>query len=223
MKKFAFILLLLTLLTSCITTTSSTELTLDEQQVLKSTLISTEVTALKSLNANKIALSLAKNFAFNNSITYYAMLPQYNNLISNLRADLSVLFEEAIKQEVILMEDYINQLEITNPQLFLQEGYQSVSWYVERQLKDKITSNFSTFIEKSKDGYLVNSFASFSQEAMIWRENQIVLSAIKKIEVPVVPQLPNNTYLTTLLTESFLTELAFSEQRIRTSFSTELQ
>ncbi len=223
MKKFAFILLLLTLLTSCITTTSSTELTLDEQQVLKSTLISTEVTALKSLNANKIALSLAKNFAFNNSITYYAMLPQYNNLISNLRADLSVLFEEAIKQEVILMEDYINQLEITNPQLFLQEGYQSVSWYVERQLKDKISSNFSTFIEKSKDGYLVNSFASFSQEAMIWRENQIVLSAIKKIEVPVVPQLPNNTYLTTLLTESFLTELAFSEQRIRTSFSTELQ
>lgn len=223
MKKFAFILLLLTLLTSCITTTSNTELTLDEQQVLKSTLISTEVTALKSLNANKIALSLAKNFAFNNSITYYAMLPQYNNLISNLRADLSVLFEEAIKQEVILMEDYINQLEITNPQLFLQEGYQSVSWYVERQLKDKISSNFSTFIEKSKDGYLVNSFASFSQEAMIWRENQIVLSAIKKIEVPVVPQLPNNTYLTTLLTESFLTELAFSEQRIRTSFSTELQ
>ncbi|NLZ67966.1 MAG: hypothetical protein GX903_03060, partial [Spirochaetales bacterium] len=89
MKKFAFILLLLTLLTSCITTTSNTELTLDEQQVLKSTLISTEVTALKSLNANKIALSLAKNFAFNNSITYYAMLPQYNNLISNLRADLS--------------------------------------------------------------------------------------------------------------------------------------
>ena len=223
MKKFAFILLLLTLLTSCITTTSSTEFTLDEQQVLKSTLISTEVTALKTLNANKIALSLAKNFAFNNSITYYAMLPQYNNLISNLRADLSVLFEEAIKQEVILMEDYINQLEITNPQLFLQEGYQSVSWYVERQLKDKITSNFSTFIEKSKEWYLANSFASFSQEAMIWRENQIVLSVIKQLEVPVVPQLPNNTYLTTLLTESFLTELAFSEQRIRTSFSTELQ
>lgn len=223
MKKFAFILLLLTLLTSCITTTSSTELTLDEQQVLKSTLISTEVTALKSLNANKIALSLAKTFAFDNSISSYSMLPQYNYLISNLRADLSVLFEEAIKQEVILMEDYINQLEITNPQLFLQEGYQSVSWYVERQLKDKISSNFSTFIEKSKDGYLANSFASFSQEAMIWRENQIVLSVIKQLEVPIIPQLPNNAILTTLVTEAFLTELAFSEQRIRTSFSTELQ
>lgn len=223
MKKFAFILLLLTLLTSCITTKSNTELTLEEQQVLKSTLISTEVTALKSLNANKIALSLAKTFAFDNSISSYSMLPQYNYLISNLRADLSVLFEEAIKQEVILMEDYINQLEITNPQLFLQEGYQSVSWYVERQLKDKISSNFSTFIEKSKDGYLANSFASFSQEAMIWRENQIVLSVIKQLEVPIIPQLPNNAILTTLVTEAFLTELAFSEQRIRTSFSTELQ
>jgi hypothetical protein len=225
MKKAFPLLILLSILLfpSCISTGRSAALTAEETDALKSALIATERTALNTLDLPRISAQITEKIEFDASVTCYEILPQYETLMNNLKSDYRLMVEKILNEVSVKLSAIIQSLDIEDPKALLNEGYQSVSWHIEKEYSQAVYEEILALLDSNIPLLIYPSFNAFTQEALIWRQNKIVLSSVKpESEITAVPQAPSSTDIAKLITNTLLNELSFSEQRIRVSLPTEL-
>lgn len=219
MKKLLLFLFTIMLFSSCLSITKTARLSENERQVLKQNLIDIELFAARSINIDKISSDTASSLNFDSSMTSYRILPQYDNLMENIRNSYKQLFENVLDETLNELILIIGNLKITDPEALLNESYQSITWEIENQYKTTIYDIINKHLVKNRELYLNESFAAFTKEASIWRENKTYLAKIKDIEQYPRPALIELSSIVNLLGNTLLSELAFSEQRIRTAGS----
>ncbi len=221
-RKLSTILLILFLLISCTSTDNGRAPNEYQLLKLKEALIDAEIQALNNIELSALAEQCSDKLTLNDTITAYSFLPQYDVLIKEYRASFTALFNRVLIYELPNIKSRIRELAIDDPLLMLNSGYQSISWQIETLYKAEILQEIYTLIQTYQDQFLTDTFNALATETNIWKTNQEVLNKIKS-----VPAYPTITPISLensarALTEALLTELAFSEQRVRTKTALEL-
>lgn len=217
MKKFLLFLFTLMIFTSCLSITKTARLSENEKQISKQNLTDIELFAASSIDTDKISSDTASSLIFDSSMTSYRILPQYDNLIENIKNSYKLLFKNVLDETMNELIVIIENLKITDPEALLNESYQSITWEIENQYKTTIYDIINKHLVDNMELYLNESFTAFTKEASIWRENKAYLAKIKDIEQYPQPALIELSSIVNLLGNTLLSELAFSEQRIRTA------
>lgn len=222
MRKLSTILLILFLLTSCLSTENVNTLSEFQATKLKEALIDCELQALNDLDVNDIAKQCSEKLKLNETITAYSFLPQYDVLVQEYKDSFTALFNRVLVYELPNIKTRIRNLEIKDPEQLVNNGYQSVSWEIESLYKAEIVKEVYELIQTYQEQFIAETFKALETETMIWKTNQDVLNKIKAVTAyPTITaiSLENSAKA---LTEELLAQLAFSEQRVRTKTSLEL-
>lgn len=206
LRRATIMLFVILSLASCQSTQDSASL--DESRALlviiqseRSALIATENEAFSSLDDFPLP-SLYR--------TYQSQLPQLEALLDNYLTVVAGSLRSALSSSVDYMFDYLDRMQITDVQSYLDRGYSSLTEDLDLSCREDIHSIFLTQLEEDSAA-IDEAYIQMKREADIWRNNQANLAMVGQgITLDEITQFTDEQ-IATWATEAFFTSLAENE------------
>lgn len=177
MKKITVLILAVMLLMSCTSTEREAQLSAEAAIIISDNLIATMKNAL--INTENTLFVSGIDYSLDSSFQPYLRdLPQFRRTAEEYLKTAAELLHSAMRTVTDYVLTYLDtSFTIENPEVYLDEGYSSVSAELESRLQSDVEELFYEYIHENKNA-LDLVYASLQYEADIWRNNLANLSRV---------------------------------------------